>query len=84
MRSNLPPAIIFDMDDTILADDKALETCWRQVCQGQAHRIAACSTEELLAEIQNIHRWFLADPGPESQVRHGCATGTLRNPFQGF
>ena len=39
-----------------------METCWRQVCQGQAQRIAACSTEELLAEIQNIQRWSLADP----------------------
>ncbi len=63
MTEQLPHAIIFDMDDTVLSDDKALEMCWRQVCHGQAQRIAVCSSDELLAEVRNIHRWFLADPG---------------------
>ena len=62
MTVDLPPAIIFDMDDTILSDDQAAERCWRQVCHDQAQRIAAWSTDELLAHIRDIHRWFLADP----------------------
>ena len=62
MIADLPPAIIFDMDDTILSDDKAAEKCFRQVCNGFAHRIAVCSPEELLADIREIRRWFWADP----------------------
>ena len=67
VTENLPPAIIFDLDDTILSDDKALEMCWRQVCNDQAQRIVVCSTDELLADIRAIHRWFLTDPSKNRQ-----------------
>ena len=62
MLSELPPAIIFDMDDTILSDDKALERCWHQVCHGRAQHIPARSPDELVADILEIQRWSLADP----------------------
>ena len=62
MTAQLPKAIIFDMDDTILSDDASAEKCWRQVCHDQAHRIETCSADELLAHIRQIRRWFWADP----------------------
>ncbi len=62
METSLPPAIIFDMDDTILSDDRAAERCWRRVCNDLAHRIAPCLPEELLADLRDIRRWFWADP----------------------
>ena len=63
MPNDLPPAIIFDMDDTILSDDKAAERCWRQVCREQAHRFRNhCAPDDLLAELRTIRRWFWADP----------------------
>ena len=62
MTVDLPPAIIFDMDDTILSDDEAAEKCWRQVCYDFAHRITACPPEELVSVIREIRRWYWADP----------------------
>ena len=62
MPTRLPPAIIFDMDDTILSDDKAAEKCWRQVCNDMWHRIQSGNPEEFLADIREIRRWYWADP----------------------
>ena len=33
MPSELPSAIIFDLDDTILSDDAVSDSCWEQVCR---------------------------------------------------
>ena len=62
MTADLPRAIIFDMDDTILSDDKAAEKCWRQVCNDMWHRIQSGTPEEFLADITAIRRWYWADP----------------------
>ncbi len=62
MTTDLPPAIIFDMDDTILSDDKAAEKCWRQVCNDMWHRIQSGTPEEFLDDITAIRRWYWADP----------------------
>ena len=62
MTTDLPPAIIFDMDDTILSDDKAAEKCWRQVCADMWDRIQSGTPEQFLADITEIRRWYWADP----------------------
>ena len=62
MTVELPPAIIFDMDDTILSDDAAAERCWRQVCGDFAGRIEVGTPDELLAVIREIRRWYWTDP----------------------
>ena len=68
MITDLPPAIIFDMDDTILSDDKAAERCFRQVCHEMFHRFQPVSPEELLADITEVRRWYWADP---ERIRRG-------------
>ena len=68
MITDLPPAIIFDLDDTILSDDKAAERCFRQVCDEMFHRFQPVSPEELLADITEIRRWYWADP---ERIRRG-------------
>ncbi len=62
MPITLPPAIIFDLDDTIISDDAAAEQCWRQVCRTYAHRIGPGSANDLLSAIRDIRRWYWADP----------------------
>ena len=62
MTEQLPPAIIFDMDDTILSDDKAAEKCWRQVCNDMWDRIQSGTPEGFIADITEIRRWYWADP----------------------
>jgi putative hydrolase of the HAD superfamily len=76
MTAVLPPAIIFDMDDTILSDDAAAEKCFRQVCQEMFRRFQPVTPEELLADITEIRRWYWADP--ERIRRSGLDLGMAR------
>ena len=68
MPTKLPPAIIFDMDDTLLSDDKAAERCFRQVCHEMSYRFQPVAPEELLADITAVRRWYWADP---ERIRRG-------------
>ena len=68
MGEQLPPAIIFDMDDTILSDDRAAERCFRQVCHEMFHRFRPVTPEALLADITEVRRWYWADP---ERIRRG-------------
>ena len=61
MNMDLPRAIIFDMDDTILSDDEAAEKCWTRVCHTLAPRIGGNNGEGLLAAIREARRWYWSD-----------------------
>ena len=65
---DLPPAIIFDMDDTILSDDEAAGRCFRQVCHDFAGRLPVANPDDLSGAIQEIRRWYWSDP---ERVRQG-------------
>ena len=64
MPTDLPPAIIFDMDDTILSDDAVSDSCWEQVCGEFADQIGRLGVDagDLLAEIRRVRQWFWDDP----------------------
>ena len=62
MNKDLPPAIIFDMDDTILSNDESAGKCWRQVCHDFDHRLQVGNSEWFPAAILDIDRRFWADP----------------------
>ena len=74
MATELPKAIIFDMDDTILSDDKSAESCWRKVCHEMFYRIrddavgVGRSPDGLTDIIQELRRWYWADP---ERIRQG-------------
>ncbi len=57
----LPPAILLDLDDTILEDDAVSERCWERVCSGFAPRIETAGAEKLLPVVQEVRRWFWGD-----------------------
>ena len=68
MPTELPTAIIFDMDDTILSNDETADRCWRQVCYDLGHRLKVGDAESLSSVILEIDRWYWADP---ERNRHG-------------
>lgn len=61
MNRELPGVILFDMDDTILADDGVSEKCWRQVCQWFAPSIERLEVDNLLNAIRETRRWYWSD-----------------------
>jgi putative hydrolase of the HAD superfamily len=62
MALHLPPAILFDMDDTILAYDAGADDVWRQVCAMGEGRGCGCTAGDLFASICAVRDWYWADP----------------------
>ena len=62
MPAKLPPAIIFDMDDTILSNDETADKCWRQVCKDFNHRLEVGNAEDFSSMVLDVDRRFWADP----------------------
>ncbi len=60
--TNLPCAILFDLDDTILAYDSAGDGCWQEACARYAEDIRGPKPADLGAAIQEQSRWFWSDP----------------------
>jgi putative hydrolase of the HAD superfamily len=61
MALHLPPAILFDMDDTILAYDAGADDVWRRVCAAGEGRGCGCRAGELFAAICAVRDWYWAD-----------------------
>ena len=60
--TNLPRAILFDLDDTIMAYEAAGEGCWQEAC---AQYVTVCNgptVDTLNAAIQAQSKWFWGDP----------------------
>jgi putative hydrolase of the HAD superfamily len=56
----LPAAILFDLDDTIIAYGDA-EACWRTVCGRFVSQISGFGVEELLVAINGARDWYWGD-----------------------
>ena len=59
--THTPPAILFDLDDTLVAFDAVSAPAWAQVTDAHAARIGA-SPESLRAAIDARNRWYWSDP----------------------
>jgi len=62
MTEHLPKAILFDLDDTILADAVNGDRCWRIVCDRFAAEAPGLTPDRLLAEIDRMRTWYWSDP----------------------
>jgi len=62
MNDDLPKAILFDLDDTILAFSESAEPTWRRICERFAPRAHGAIPEELFAAIETSRTWFWSDP----------------------
>ncbi len=67
----LPPAILFDLDDTIVAYDASVETGWRMVCEHFAPRIPGADPVALHAAIKRQADWYWSDPERHRRGRMG-------------
>jgi len=63
MSGELPRAILFDLDDTILAYTAKVDSCWRTVCNRFAVEVPGLAADRLLAEIDRVRDWYWSDPG---------------------
>ena len=62
MSDDLPRAILFDLDDTILTYTAKVDSCWRTVCNRFAVEVPGLTPDRLLAEIDRVRDWYWSDP----------------------
>ena len=62
INRELPSAILFDMDDTILAYGVVADEVWRTVCDRFAPQLEAVEPAELLRAVQEHRQWYWSDP----------------------
>jgi putative hydrolase of the HAD superfamily len=77
-----PTAILFDMDDTLLAFDAVAAPCWQRVCERYAPRIEGLGAETLLQAIRAGSTQYWRDPGRHRQGRL-CIEQARRNIVAG-
>ena len=76
--SQLPKAIIFDLDDTILDDSGAVDLCWGEVCERASGRLNGMSAADLLAAIERRRDWFWSTPERHREGRLDLRAATHR------
>jgi putative hydrolase of the HAD superfamily len=67
---NLPRAILFDLDDTILVAFGPAESQWQRVIGTFADRLAPLAPAAVIAAIQDSSRDLWADPARHKHWRH--------------
>lgn len=68
MPDTLPPALLLDLDDTILSYSAGIEDTWREVVRTHASHLGAEGMQRLFDELIGARVWYWADP---SQHRVG-------------
>jgi len=57
-----PRAILFDLDDTIIAHGTAGDKCWRELCDRFAPLIGGIDAVRLMEAIDEARNWYWDDP----------------------
>lgn len=65
-----PEAILFDLDDTILADGAVYEKAWRNVFQKRLRRAGDLDNSELWTAIKQASEWYYSDPERMRKAQH--------------
>ncbi|NKB65418.1 MAG: HAD-IA family hydrolase [Candidatus Latescibacteria bacterium] len=69
MPTALPPYLLLDLDDTILAFDASAEPCWQQICVHFAPHLQGPSAAELYQRLTQARDWYWSDPERHRQGR---------------
>jgi putative hydrolase of the HAD superfamily len=64
VRPDLPRALLFDLDDTIVRESAGGDGLWGELCGAFAPR-AGVAQGELLAAVERARSWFWDDPARE-------------------
>ncbi|MBI4201710.1 MAG: HAD family hydrolase [Chloroflexi bacterium] len=62
MLSETPQAILFDLDDTIIAYDAHTNALWLSICQRFAPCLNDHTADDLFAAIRKVADWYWSDP----------------------
>src|SRR5205085_7172583 len=68
--SQLPPAILFDLDDTILSAFGQAEGQWQRVIAEFIEHVAPHPPEDIVAAVQAYSRYLWADQARHKHWRH--------------
>ena len=58
----LPKAILFDLDDTVLAFEAVADIVWREISATFAPRLRGVEPDALLSALRQGRKWFWSDP----------------------
>ena len=58
----MPQAVLFDLDDTIIAWDAVADQSWKAVCSRMAAQNRGLDGDKLCFSIKEARDWYLADP----------------------
>lgn len=61
MSSEQLKAILFDLDDTVIAFDAVTDQTWQEVCRRFAPRIKGIEVNQLYTAIKEIKDWYMSD-----------------------
>ena len=61
--NTLPKGILFDLDDTIIAYGVLAGSIWKRICEGCAPETEPHDGAALFSAIDEVSRWYWADPG---------------------
>ena len=69
-----PEAILFDLDDTILADDEVYEKAWRNVFEKPVPQACELDVPRLRTAIRQASEWYYGDPERLRRARQDLRT----------
>ena len=69
MNIQFPKAILFDLDNTILANDLSAPKHWGKAFARFSSRLGGSDAQELLAAMTDIRRQYMADPEWDAWAR---------------
>ena len=61
-NSDLPQAVLLDLDDTILDDSGSAARSWPEACAAHRAELGALDPAVLLETIKRVGRWYWGDP----------------------
>jgi putative hydrolase of the HAD superfamily len=75
---NLPKAILFDLDDTIISFTSAKELAWEKCCENFVSKeIVTFQSVTLLHKIYKMRKWYWSDP-----IRHKAGRENMKNAIR--
>ena len=71
MNRELPPAILFDLDDTILSFGTLADDAWKRVVGHYVQNLPGVKSETLLSAVLERRDWYWSDPERHRRGRLG-------------
>ena len=73
MNGDLPHAILFDLDDTIIDDSSNVTEGWLRAVESEARVLGDIAAADVVAAVHEVRTWYWSDP-----ERHRAGRADLR------